>query len=310
MQPFAVAAMNVTRRLLNRGRHALCQSMGELLQKSFGRSSGLKSGLVAMTVCLGAFQSAQAQSEYPEAGRGNTFHVVSNRNEMILTERFARIVELDSRITRVDGFDPAILSVQALTPHRIRLQAAASGVTTLILVDEFDKTYEIEVFVEGDVRHLQSYINRFFPDSSVTAVKVKDSIVLRGVVSDPSHISQITEVAEEFYPKVINHMQFGAANQVRLQVRIMEAQRSRIRQLGFNWSLLTGSGYVSSNPGSLGSPTSVTLDNAAGNSLIHGGASLSDASISFGLVGSGGIFRGFLEALKQEGLLRILVETS
>lgn len=310
MQPFAVAAMNVTRRLLNRGRNALCQSMGELLQKSFGRSSGLKSGLVAMTVCLGAFQSAQAQSEYPEAGRGNTFHVVSNRNEMILTERFARIVELDSRITRVDGFDPAILSVQALTPHRIRLQAAASGVTTLILVDEFDKTYEIEVFVEGDVRHLQSYINRFFPDSSVTAVKVKDSIVLRGVVSDPSHISQITEVAEEFYPKVINHMQFGAANQVRLQVRIMEAQRSRIRQLGFNWSLLTGSGYVSSNPGSLGSPTSVTLDNAAGNSLIHGGASLSDASISFGLVGSGGIFRGFLEALKQEGLLRILVETS
>ncbi|HBN75740.1 MAG TPA: hypothetical protein DD473_07970 [Planctomycetaceae bacterium] len=310
MQPFAATARNLTCRLLNRGRNALCQSAGNLLQKSFGRSTGLKSGLVAITVCLGVFQTAQAQSDYPEDGRGNTFHIVSNRNEMILTERFARVLELDSRITRVDGFDPAILSVQALTPHRIRLQAAASGVTTLILVDEFDKTYEIEVFVEGDVRHLQSYINRFFPDSSVTAVKVKDSIVLRGVVSDPSHISQITEVAEEFYPKVINHMQFGAANQVRLQVRIMEAQRSRIRKLGFNWSLLTGSGYVASSPGNLGSPSSVTLNQGGGNSLIHGGASLSDSTISFGLVGTGGIFRGFLEALKQEGLLRILVETS
>lgn len=253
---------------------------------------------------------AHAQSEYPEGDRQNVFHVVSKHNEMTLTERFARVVELENRITRVDGFDPEILSVKALSPRQIRLQAVSTGVTTLILVDEFEETYEIEVFVEGDVRHLQSYINRFFPDASVTAVKVKDSIVLRGVVSDPAHISQITEVAEEFYPNVINHMQFGSANQVRLQVRIMEAQRSRIRQLGFNWSLLTSNGYVSSNPGNIASPNDVSLNAGGGNTLTHGGNALSASSISFGLVNASSIFRGFLEALKQEGLLRILVETS
>ncbi|MCA8986174.1 MAG: pilus assembly protein N-terminal domain-containing protein [Planctomycetaceae bacterium] len=251
-----------------------------------------------------------AQADVPPIDSGNVFHVVSTRNEMTLTERFARVVELDTRITRVDGFDPGILSVQALTPHRIRLQAVASGVTTLLLVDEFDRVYEIEVFVEGDVRHLQSYINRFFPNSSVTAVKVKDSVVLRGVVSDPSHITRIAEVAEEFYPKVINHMQFGAENQVRLQVRIMEAQRSRIRQLGFNWSLLNNDGFILSNPGNLATPTNATLSNATGNSLTYGGAGLSDSSISFGLVNTNSIFRGFIEALKQEGLLRILVEST
>jgi len=252
---------------------------------------------------------SQAQPETPLSAHAKVFHVVSPRNELTLTERFARVVELDSRIVRVDGFDPAILSVQALTPHRIRLQAVASGVTTLVLVDEFDKNYEIEIFVEGDVRHLQSYIKRFFPDSSVTAVKVKDSIVLRGVVSDPAHITQITEVAEEFNPKVINHMQFGAANQVRLQVRIMEAQRSRIRQLGFNWSLLNNNGFIASNPGNIGTPVDASLG-GGGNSLTYGGAGLSDSSISFGIVSGDSIFRGFLEALKQEGLLRILVETS
>lgn len=265
-------------------------------------------GLLALF--LTSATTARAQATHVPVTEGEIYHVLSSRNELSLTESFSRIIELEARITRVDGFDPAVLSVSALTPHRIRVQALAAGVTTLVLVDEFDKSYTIEVFVEGDVRYLQSYINRFFPDSSVTAVKVKDSVVLRGVVADPSHISQITEVAEQFFPRVINHMQFGAANQVRLQVRIMEAQRSRIRQLGFNWSLLSNSGYVSSNPGGLAPPSNATLIPGVLPGLEHGAGALSDSSISFGLVNSNTVFRGFLDALKKEGLLRILVETS
>jgi len=264
--------------------------------------------LVLCCLVCGIPSSARAQTHAPVT-EGEIYHVLGSRSELSLTERFSRVLELETRITRVDGFDPAVLTVSALTPHRIRIQAVSAGVTTLVLVDEFDKTYTIEIFVEGDVRYLQSYINRFFPDSSVTAVKVKDSVVLRGVVADPSHISQITEVAEQFFPKVINHMQFGAANQVRLQVRIMEAQRSRIRQLGFNWSFLNGSGYVSSSPGSLGAPAAASLIPGQTPGLTYGGG-LGDSTISFGVVSGNSVFRGFLEALKQEGLLRILVETS
>ncbi len=265
-------------------------------------------GLLAVT--LASATPVRAQSTHSPVTEGEIYHVLSRRNELSLTERFSRVIELEARITRVDGFDPDLLSVTALTPHRVRVQALTAGVTTLVLVDEFDKSYTIEVFVEGDVRYLQSYINRFFPDSSVSAVKVRESVVLRGVVADPSHISQITEVAEQFFPRVINHMQFGAANQVRLQVRIMEAQRSRIRQLGFNWSLLSNSGYVSSNPGGLAAPSGSTLIPGGFPGLEHGAGALSDSSISFGLVNSNTVFRGFLDALKKEGLLRILVETS
>lgn len=251
-----------------------------------------------------------AQNQHPVVSPGEVFHLFSTRNELTLTERFSRVIELDKRIARVDGFDPAVLTVSALSPHQVRVQAANAGVTTLVLVDENDKTYSIEVFVEGDVRHLQSYISRLFPDSSVKAVKVRDSVILRGVVADPSHITQITEVAEQFYPKVINQMSFGAATQVRLQVRIMEAQRSKIRQLGFNWSLLTNSGYISSNTGNLGTPNGVTLTPGGPNLLGYGANGLADSAISFGMVNGNNIFRGFLEALKQEGLLRVLVETS
>ncbi|MBL4886645.1 MAG: pilus assembly protein N-terminal domain-containing protein [Planctomycetaceae bacterium] len=253
-----------------------------------------------------------AQTNNAPVAQGEIYHVLSARNELTLTEKFSRVIELDNFIARVDGFDPGILTVTTIlkNPKQVRIQANTAGVTTLVLVDEHDKTYSIEVFVEGDVRHLQAYIIRFFPDSSVTAVKVKDSVVLRGVVADPSHISQITEIAEEFFPKVINQMNFGAATQVRLQVKIMEAQRSKIRQLGYNWSLLTNNGYISSNPGSLATPLGVTLNSGGGNLLEYGANGLADSSINFGVVSGSSIFRGFLEALKQEGLLRVLVETS
>lgn len=266
--------------------------------------------VVAVSTFFGPIGVARAQVQAPPVAEGEIFHILSARSELSLVEKFSRVVELDERITRVDGFDPAILTVTALSPHRIRLQAVKAGVTTLVLVDENGKTYSVEVFVEGDVRHLQSYVSRFFPDSSVTAVKVKDSIVMRGIVADPSHIAQIIEIAEQFYPKVINQMQFGSANQVRLQVKIMEAQRSKIRQFGFNWSLLTNDGFVLSNPGNLATPTGATLSSGGGNSLTYGANGLSASSLSFGLVNSNGIFRGFLEALKEEGLLRVLVESS
>ncbi len=267
-------------------------------------------GLVVTGLLFWSPVDTHAQDKFPPVSKGEIFHVLSTRNELSLVEKFSRVIELDSRITRVDGFDPAVLTVSALSPHRIRIQAIKAGVTTLVLVDENDKTYSIEVFVEGDVRHLQSYISRFFPDSSVSAVKVKDSIVMRGIVADPAHISQITEIAEQFYPKVINQMQFGSANQVRLQVRIMEAQRSKIRQFGFNWSLLNNNGYISSNPGNLGTPANVTLNPGGGNSILYGGNALTNSTVSFGLVNPNYIFRGFLEALKEEGLLRVLVESS
>ncbi len=269
-------------------------------------------GLVVTGVLFCSPMEVRSQNQYPPVAKGEIFHILSARNELSLVEKFSRVIELDERITRVDGFDPGILTVTALSPHRIRLQAVTAGVTTLVLVDENGKTYSVEVFVEGDVRHLQSYLSRFFPDSSVSAVKVKDSIVLRGIVADPAHIAQITEIAEQFYPKVINQMQFGSANQVRLQVRIMEAQRSKIRQFGFNWSLLTNSGFIVSNPGNLATPTGVSLsaNPLTPNTLTYGGAGLNAASLSFGLVNSNYIFRGFLEALKEEGLLRVLVESS
>jgi pilus assembly protein CpaC len=160
------------------------------------------------------------------------------------------------------------------------------------------------------MRHLQAYIQRLFPESSVTAVKVGEGIVLRGWVTDPAHINQIIEIAEQFGPKVINQMKEGNVNQIQLHVKVMEVQRSRIRQLGFNWNLLGDNSYLTSTPGSLAPVNSISLPFGGPPTVETVGSSLAQQTINFGLTSSNSIFQGFLEALKQEGLLKVKSDTN
>lgn len=231
--------------------------------------------------------------------------ITAARTELKVIERYSTILELDPKILHVDGFDPEVIAVTALSSHQIRVQARTQGVTSMVLVDENKNRYTIEVFVEGDVRHLQAYIRRLFPDSAVSVLKLKDAIVLRGWVSQPDHITEIVEIAEQFAPKVLNQMKLGGVNQVQLRVKVMEVQRSRIRQLGFNWNWLGDNAQVNSAPGNLVPATSIDLPFGGPPSTE---VAIGAQTIAFGVTSATSIFQGFLEALKQEGLLKILAE--
>ena len=224
--------------------------------------------------------------------------VTGKRDRVEVTERLAKIVELAERIIRVDGFDPEIIEVKALSPNRIRVQALMQGVTTLVLTDVNDQTHIVQIFVNGDARHLQAVIDNRFPDSAIEAYKIQDSVALTGWVSQPEHITQIVEIAEQFYPRVLNHMQVGGVQQVKLNVKITEVQRSKLRRLGMNF-------LRSNTPGAaLGVPN-------AGDGFLQLAPSVggvNPASVAFQMVGGSSTLFGLIDALKEEELLKILAE--
>ncbi len=228
--------------------------------------------------------------------------VTKQLRNLKIVERFSKILELDSKITAVDGFDPDVVDVTALTPNRVRVQAATPGITTLSLFDENKQTYAIEVFVVGDVRHLQAYINQQFPHSAVEAIAVKDSVLLRGWVTQPEQIPQIVQISEQFYPHVLNQMVVGGPQQVKLKVRVMEVQRGKIRKFGFNFGVSTDTGYFASTVGSLAPLTGV------GPPITFNPLQLAGSNLVGGVTGDNTTFRAFLEALKTESLLKILAE--
>ena len=235
--------------------------------------------------------------------------ITAARTDLELVEKFAKVLETKNRIVRVDGFDPLVLSVSALTPNRIRVSGAIQGVTTLVIYDESGANLTIEVFVKGDTRQLQTIIDKKFPNSSIEAFKVQEAVALRGWVSQPEHITQIIEIAEQFYPKVLNQMKVGGVQQVLLKVRVMEAQRSVIRELGMNFTYLNRSGYVNSSPGAITSLSNVTLPFKPGIPLADVSATtIKNATGSIGIIGDNSTFSSYLTALRDESLLKILAE--
>lgn len=226
------------------------------------------------------------------------FKVTGSRSEVEIVERLSKVLELDRKITRVDGFDPDVLDVKALTPYRVRIQAITQGVTNLVLTDEDDNPYVVNVFIKGDARHLQAVLDNRFPDSAVEAYRVQDSVALTGWVSQPEHITQIMEIAEQFYPRVLNQMRVGGVQQVMLKVKIMEVQRTKLRKLGIDFiSLGADGGFLRNGPAQL-----FNIDDM--------GAIASTATTSFGMVSGGDQFFGFIDALKEERLLKVLSEPS
>lgn len=269
------------------------------------QATGTLFALLSNSLLLCEMLPAQAQPVEPAVANVNeaVVPVTSNRTAIELIEKFSKVFETKNRIVRVNGFDPLILDVSALTPYRISVRALLQGVTNFIITDEAGANFTVEVFVKGDARQLQSIIDRKFPNCSIEAFKVQEAVALRGWVTNPEHITQITEIAEQFYPKVLNQMKVGGVQQVLLKVKVMEAQRSLIRELGMNFTYLSRSGYVNNAPGALN-----TLGPVAYNPLGFTSTNSSGLTGSFGIVGNNSIFNTYISALHDEALLKILAE--
>src|SRR5262245_6507368 len=262
---------------------------------------------------LALFSSWCASSAFAqdEARNAMVYRVANKTSQLTITEKEARLLELPARIKTVDGFDPAIVKITTVNNfHQVRMLALAPGFTTITLVDEHGQGYAVDVLVNGDVKQFQALIRQAAPGSSVQAIKVKDAVLLLGWVDQAGQATKIVELAEMHFSKVLNYLQVSGVQTIMLRVRMMEAQRSKIRALGFNFLERSQSGFVSSLPGSIVSAATGNSSGSGSSLLTPALATANPAGITglFGVISNNNSFIGIIEALKQENLLTILAE--
>ncbi len=282
------------------------------------RRHGWFHGLLACLL-LGSSFCAPVQAERKQGTPSKTdvvYQPTGSQGEITLMEGDTRLIQIPNRIKTVDGFDEALIKVLAIqgVANQVRVTGVAPGATKVILKDENDQYYTIDVYVTGDTRQLESVIRNAFPEASITAVKVKDAVLLTGWVNQQDQLTPIVSIAEQYFPKVLNYMKVGGVQQVLLRVKIMEVQRSKIRRFGFNFLQLSEHAYVHSLPGALAplagtasqSPLAVPFAGTSSGGISTSG--FNNSTVTFGIEGGGRYFNGFLEALKQERLLKVLAE--
>ena len=166
----------------------------------------------------------------------------------------------------------------------------------------------MEIFVSGDARQLQAVIRRHFPNSSVEVSKLRNTILLRGWVAEPHQISDIMDVARTYGAEVLNQMHVAGPQDVQLRVKILEAQRSAIRKFGINFVTTGNNATVISTPGPISPLSTLTLPLGGPPAATLADSQLGNASMALGIATDHLVFEGLIQALKQEGLLKISAE--
>ncbi len=213
-----------------------------------------------------------------------------------ITVNTSRILTLDKRIPRMVVNNPELVTVTALSANQVQLAARKPGVTQVNLWDEDDQVYTVDVMIYGDVRELEHALDRLFPGASVKVFRLTSSLVLEGFVERPEDVSPIIRLAEDYAPKIVNNITVGGVQQVLLKVKVMEVSRTKLRRLGFDFAQSSGSNFLSSSVSGL--LTSVSAGAASGT----GGTG------QFAVVEGGDSFFGFLDALQQNNVAKILAD--
>jgi pilus assembly protein CpaC len=205
-------------------------------------------------------------------------------------------------LKRVSNAQPDTVAVQMFSPSEIMLTAKKAGSTQLVLWDDQEHSQVVDVVVGFDLRGLEAQIKEMFPKGNIKVESANGVIVLRGHVPDLQTATKAAAVAAPYgsggaNSSVLNFLEVSGGQQVMLQVRFAEVTRTVQQSLGFNAFITDGKFALGAGNGPFGAAP--TLANAGTNSTfpVYGGALAGNASFEY-----------FVNALRQNGLLRILAE--
>lgn len=226
-------------------------------------------------------------------------NVTANTQRLEMTANSSRMLTVNYKIPQAQVNNPEVLELRALSPTQLQVFAKKAGVTQINIWDEEDNVHSMDVIVYADAQELTMHLRSQFPTASLRVAPLANSVVISGKVDRPEQVQGVIEIASDYYPKVINNMEVSGVQQVLLHVKVMEVSRTKLRTLGFDFAATNGSDFLVSSISGLISATAASAGVATGT----GGD-----TVRFGFVNGNNRFFGFLEALRQNDLMKILAE--
>jgi len=223
------------------------------------------------------------------------------------------LINTTERLRRISVTDDAIADAMVVTPTQILVHGRAAGEVSLLIWDELERSRSFDLRVDVDVRTAAEEEKRVFPDEQISVSPSRSAIVLSGHVSTEDVSKRAGMIAEAYSKNVVNVLTFGpvGAQEVLLEVKFAEVDRSAVTQLGINiFAPGVGNTIATIQTGQFGSVT-VTRPPATstgGNSTTTAPTvNISDflnvfvtrTDINLGAV---------IKALQQKNLLQILAE--
>ncbi len=219
----------------------------------------------------------------------------------------SRILDLRGPIARVSVANPAIADILVINPKQIYVNGKELGTTNMILWDDKDQVVrQIGLEVTHDLESLKEKLYRVLPGERIRVESTKEAIVLSGTASSPERMQSAVTLAQSYGTKVINLLQVGGAQQVLLEVKVAEVNRTLGKSLDSNFLSIYDGGSVKiglahkwpTNPenSALPLPIGKVIDDMTGTGIAS-------------LINSGNFSAAlFLQMAEEVGQARVLAE--
>jgi pilus assembly protein CpaC len=214
---------------------------------------------------------------------------------------------------------PDVVNVRTVLgdPTTLLLTGQQPNVATLELEDVDGAKEKYDVIVQLDVEYLRTQLRRVVPTANVNPIPTStNTVVMAGTVSKVEDVDTVLRVAQSIGGiQVINALRVGGVQTVQLDVAIARVQRSKARSVGFNFlentpnwifgstigSLIPGTGAL----GAVGVPSAILQPTKFGQIL---NSAPGQANLFGGVITSHGGLIGYLQALENEGIAKIMVQ--
>ncbi|MEM9377872.1 MAG: type II and III secretion system protein family protein, partial [Pseudomonadota bacterium] len=165
-------------------------------------------------------------------------------------------LDLDRPAADIIITNPEIADATVQTANRIIFRGVEVGETNAFVFDAQGRPLvNLEISVDVDTAALNQMIERYVPDARVTVEAANSNLVVSGSVDSLIQSDQVLRLINAYLPAagvggaetaIINMMSVRAKDQVMLEVRIVEMQRTLIKQLGINLSGTSSFGDLAS----------------------------------------------------------------
>jgi pilus assembly protein CpaC len=238
----------------------------------------------------------------------------------------ADIVDVGGEVSDVMVANPDLIDVTAVQSSKLYVVGKVVGDTNIIALDDKGNIVKrFDVHVTYDLMAIQALVDDLFPEENIKVGSIYSQILLTGEVSNPSVASRVSDIVGHYVSDlqgqdfksvdelVSNQMEVRGEQQVMMQVRIVEARRSVLKELGVKTNAndpneLSATTLFGNTPGAnqdgLGSGQLLT---GAGIALSKEATGIGRFITDTGIAGIGQLAI-FLEALEEQNLINILAE--
>ncbi len=236
------------------------------------------------------------------------------------------LLDLKNPSERVSVANPAIADLILITPRQLQINGLAIGSTSLIVWEKgSQRPAFFDVNVVGDMSQLEPQIKDIAPNDSINVEYAKDTVILTGKATNDQTVAKVVQVAKAYSPNVLNQIRIDDPQQVVLQVKVAQVDKSALRKLGVSafFKGKTAEGFYNTiavpSGGATGSSTVVTPSGTTTSSTSGAGTGISGnvpglgsinpldaftAGVSYFPGGIGAV----LQALTTKNLAKILAE--